>query len=205
MSDQSGIDRCGVFRTNTIVNSSGRPIMGGQWQREEKKANEIRTETEATKPGVEKGANGIPTGEDGIKNAPLSASAKAKIEQVMSSYGNLPLHDSDLSEPDKPTAETILAHVMEALVKATRISHNIADDTVRCLIKAGYQDVQKLKSSTWEQRTEVLTEGGYSRYREKAATELGDLAEFVIEKYGESSLTCSFPFWNLLSFRITCG
>jgi hypothetical protein len=40
-----------------------------------------------------------------------------------------------------------------------------------------------LKESTWERRTEVLTEGGYTHYREKMATFLGDLVELVEGRY----------------------
>ena len=42
-----------------------------------------------------------------------------------------------------------------------------------------------LKKSSWEERTQVLTEGGYTRYREKTATALGELADLILEKYGK--------------------
>lgn len=118
------------------------------------------------------------------EDIPLSASALSKIQKFISEHGTLPLEDAGLADPDKPTPETVLAYVLDSLLKATRISHNISDGAVHHLIKSGYQDVQKLKNSTWEERAEVLTEGGYSRYREKTATELGDLADLLLEKYG---------------------
>jgi hypothetical protein len=40
-----------------------------------------------------------------------------------------------------------------------------------------------LHESTWEQRTEVLTEGGYTHYREKTATAFGELAKLMEDKY----------------------
>ena len=51
------------------------------------------------------------------------------------------------------------------------------------VIGAGYADLEKLEKSSWEERTEVLTEGGYTHYREKTATELGELAQLVRHKY----------------------
>lgn len=106
-----------------------------------------------------------------------------KIRQLLDSYGALPLQDSNLSEPTQPTAETMLAHLLNAMLTSTRISHQLAAKTIRTVIQAGYADLQKLEKSSWEERTEVLTEGGYTRYREKTATQLGDLAVWLRDKY----------------------
>ncbi|KAI1417251.1 hypothetical protein F5Y13DRAFT_185322 [Hypoxylon sp. FL1857] len=102
-----------------------------------------------------------------------------KIQQVISQYGELPLSQTDLSDPDKPTPDTILALVLNAILSSTRISHAIAAKTVALVIKAGYHKLDVLKKSTWEERTEVLTEGGYTHYREKTATMMGDLAQLI--------------------------
>lgn len=123
----------------------------------------------------------------------LGASASSNIQKLISNYGSLPLHDTSLPEPEKPTAETILAVVIDALVKSTRVSHNIANDAVKCLINAGYHDINKLKQSSWDEKTRVLTEGGYARYREKAATELENLASWVIDNYSMWSNPFQIP------------
>ncbi|KAI0837998.1 hypothetical protein F5Y06DRAFT_304077 [Hypoxylon sp. FL0890] len=106
-----------------------------------------------------------------------------KIQQLISQYGELPLSQTDLSDPDKPTSDTVLALVLNAMLSSTRISHAIAAKTVALVIKAGYHKLDVLKKSTWEERTEVLTEGGYTHYREKTATMMGDLAELIEDKY----------------------
>lgn len=54
---------------------------------------------------------------------------------------------------------------------------------MKCLIEAEHHNIETLSKSTWQERTEVLTKGGYTRYREKTATALGDLADFVNNKY----------------------
>lgn len=51
------------------------------------------------------------------------------------------------------------------------------------MIQADYHDLDSLKQSTWEKRTEVLTQGGYTHYREKTATALGQVAEMLDKKY----------------------
>lgn len=119
-----------------------------------------------------------------------------KIRQLIAEHGSLPFHNTKLAEPDKPTASTILAHVIDALLKSTRISHNIANETMKVLVEEGYQDVKVLQATSWEERREVLERGGYSHYKEKTSTQLGDLAEWVINKYGW------IPFAPFSSFRI---
>ena len=92
--------------------------------------------------------------------------------------------DSGHVKVDEAMPETILALVYMALLTSARISHVLAYESVKCLLEAGYHDIKKLKQSTWEERTEVLTKGEYTRYGEKTATALEELADFINEQYG---------------------
>lgn len=69
------------------------------------------------------------------------------------------------------------------MLTSTRISHQLAAKTVQTAIEAGYANLENPEKSAWQERTEVLTEGGYTRYREKTATQLGDLAAWLRETY----------------------
>ena len=111
---------------------------------------------------------------------------------MMSAYGVLPLQDFGLNE-NESTPETILALVLHAMLTSARISHELAYKSLKCLIEAGYHNLDTLKKSTWEARAEVLTKDGYTRYREKTATALGELADFVENKYVMWSNTPSPP------------
>jgi hypothetical protein len=114
---------------------------------------------------------------------PQEASA-SKIDQLISKYGNkLPLQDL-IQEAESPTAETILALLLNAMLSSARISHRIAAKTVGCVIEAGYHNLDVLMKSTWDERTVVLTDGGYTHYREKTATALGELGALLETKYG---------------------
>ncbi|CAI7619787.1 unnamed protein product [Penicillium manginii] len=107
-----------------------------------------------------------------------------RIKKVANEFGNSPLGKSPLAkQPLVATPSTILAMVMDAMIKSKPISHDISQKTMNHLIEAGYHDIDKLHKSTWEERTEVLREGGYNRYREQSATNLGNLAQFVMDKY----------------------
>lgn len=119
----------------------------------------------------------------GQEDKPYTGS-NVKLRNLIEKFGAFPLSDVGLASPQEPTSETILAHLLNALLSSGRISHKIAAKTLRCLVQAGYHDVRTLKASSWERRTEILTEGGYTHYREKMATQLGDLAEWITEKYG---------------------
>ncbi|KAK4542239.1 hypothetical protein LTR36_006892 [Oleoguttula mirabilis] len=124
--------------------------------------------------------------DDHVEKAAVSVEARentSKIPRLLGAYGAIPLENSGLSEPHKPTAETMFAHLLNAMLTTTRISQQIAAKTVRTVIAAGYADLQTLEKSSWEERTKVLTDGGYTHYREKTATQLGDLAELVRGKY----------------------
>lgn len=113
---------------------------------------------------------------------------REKLDRIMSAYGVLPLQDTAVSNPTKAEPETILAMVYLAMLTSARISHQLAYKSVQCLIEADYHKLDVLKQSTWQERTEVLTKGGYTRYREKTATALGELAELIDQKYGARAL-----------------
>ena len=151
-------------------------------QSEEERGNDP---TESKAPATKKQkSNGSGTAE---------GSTKSKADDLLSRYGTLPLADLGLPNPSSSTPENVLALVYNAMLTSARISHDLAHKSVKCLIEAGYQDIGTLSKSSWQERTEVLTKGGYTRYREKTATGLGDLEDFVKNEYGELHAIFAFP------------
>ena len=108
------------------------------------------------------------------------------IQSVLQDFGHPPLAGTLVGEsmPLEATPDTVLAMVIDAMVKSRPISHNLSQKTINRLIEAGYHDIDTLSNSTWEERTDVLRQGGYSRYREQCATNLGELGSLVVTKYG---------------------
>ena len=121
-----------------------------------------------------------------------SAVDMRKLDALLSSYGVHPLQDTSLDGQDEATPETVLSLLYLAMLSSARISHELAYKSLQCLIEAGYQNIETLKKSTWEERTEVLTRGGYTRYREKTATALGELADFIMKEYGMLYLSVGY-------------
>lgn len=109
-----------------------------------------------------------------------------EVHMVADSYGYLPLSHTPMDEATrtKPTPDTVLAMVIDALVKSRPVPHQLAQSTVAGLVKDYYHNIDKLSATTWEERGDLLRQAGYNRYRGQCATNLGDLSEFVVEKYG---------------------
>ncbi|KAJ6439184.1 hypothetical protein O9K51_08596 [Purpureocillium lavendulum] len=111
-----------------------------------------------------------------------NAAGVEKVQILLDKYGQRPL--GDMICDDWPSSQVVMVHIMNALLSSTRISHDIAHRTLKCLVNEGYYDLKTLESSSWQARTEILTQGGYTHYRERTATFLGDLSELMQGEYG---------------------
>ncbi|KAJ5159883.1 uncharacterized protein N7482_006887 [Penicillium canariense] len=109
----------------------------------------------------------------------------AQVDTVTHAYGSLPLSGTPIGEIGgmKSTPDTVLAMVIDAMVKSRPISHQLAQSTICGLINNDYHKIEKLSGTTWEERTDLLRQVGYNRYREQCATNLGNLSEFVLNNY----------------------
>ncbi|MEU3878142.1 endonuclease, partial [Streptomyces sp. NPDC029704] len=66
----------------------------------------------------------------------------------------------------------VLADLLSARIRAS-----VAVDAARCLFEAGMKDARRMAGASWQQRVDALGRGGYRRYDERTATQLGDGAE----------------------------
>ncbi|KAL4968721.1 uncharacterized protein BDV14DRAFT_166604 [Aspergillus stella-maris] len=107
-----------------------------------------------------------------------------KLQKTIEMYGRGPLEGTAIEDQAlSGSPDTILAMLMDAMLKSKPMSHELTDRTLRKLVEVGYHDIQKLGDASWEKRAMVLKDGGYNRYREQGSTNLGKLVEFVNEKY----------------------
>ncbi|MDT0457213.1 endonuclease [Streptomyces sp. DSM 41527] len=70
-----------------------------------------------------------------------------------------------------------------SLLLSARIRADIAVEAARALFSAGMRDARRMSEATWQQRVDALGEGGYRRYDERTATQLGDGAALLLERY----------------------
>lgn len=137
--------------------------------------NDSRPSKQAKKHHDEEG-NHTPASED-------AEAQKKLLDRVIADYGDAPLNGQ--VDESSPPSNVVMAHLLNALVASARISHTIAARTLQALLKARYHDMDVLRATSWDQRVQVFIKGGYTRYREKTATYLGDLIELMADEYGE--------------------
>lgn len=125
------------------------------------------------------------------QDKPQGSPNREKLEKTIERFGRGPLEGTTIEgKALSGSPDTILAMLMDAMLKSKPMSHELTDRTLKKLVEVGYHDIQKLGNASWEERAMVLKDGGYNRYREQGSTNLGRLVEFVNEKYGVHS---SFP------------
>jgi hypothetical protein len=136
--------------------------------------------------------------EDGISS---------RIQSVISEFGQPPLAGTIITNQAHLDAspDTVLAMVLDVIVKSRPISHNLAEKTINHLLEEGYHHIDVLATTTWEERTKVLREGGYNRYREQCATYLGSLSDIVANKYGRWRLYLGPGLYGILKYGILDG
>jgi hypothetical protein len=73
----------------------------------------------------------------------------------------------------------VLAHLLSARIRAS-----VAVAAARELSDAGMRSPRAMRDASWQDRVDALGRGGYRRYDERTATQLGEGAELLIERYG---------------------
>lgn len=83
----------------------------------------------------------------------------------------------------RDTPQPLYRLLVLACLLSARIRAPVAVDTVRSLAEAGMKDPRRMAGATWQQRVDALGEGGYRRYDERTATQLGDGARLLLDRW----------------------
>ncbi|MFD4561956.1 endonuclease [Streptomyces sp. NPDC058469] len=86
--------------------------------------------------------------------------------------------------PLKDTPQPLYRLLVLACLLSARIRADIAVAAAKELTAAGMRDPRRMAEATWQQRVDALGRGGYRRYDERTATQLGDGATLATERYG---------------------
>ncbi|MEG8279084.1 endonuclease [Streptomyces sp. AHA2] len=73
----------------------------------------------------------------------------------------------------------VLSHLLSARIRAS-----VALATARALHEAGLRDPRRMAAASRRQRVDALGRGGYRRYDERTATQLGDGVQLLSERWG---------------------
>lgn len=104
------------------------------------------------------------------------------VRELVDAHGRTYAEEAGIRLKDTPQPLyrlLVLAHLLSA-----RISASIAVAAARALSEAGLRDPRRMAGATWQQRVDALGRGGYRRYNERTATQLGEAAELLTERWG---------------------
>lgn len=115
----------------------------------------------------------------------MSASARPDRDTaraVLDRYGTTYAREAGIDLADTPSPLFQLLVLAELL--SARIGAPIAIAAAVELRKAGFTTAAAMRDATWRQRVDALGRGRYRRYDERTATQLGDAAVLLLDRYG---------------------
>ncbi|MFC8867128.1 endonuclease [Streptomyces sp. NPDC057148] len=104
------------------------------------------------------------------------------VRELVDAHGQTYAEEAGISLKDTPQPLyrlLVLAHLLSA-----RIRGSVAVATARALQEAGLSDPRRMAGADWQERVDALGRGGYRRYDERTATQLGEAAELLTERWG---------------------
>ncbi|MEV4744290.1 endonuclease [Streptomyces sp. NPDC049555] len=109
-------------------------------------------------------------------------SERETVRALLQRHGRTYAEEAGIRLRDTP--QPLYRLLVLADLLSARIRASVAVDAARCLFEAGMKDARSMAQATWQQRVDALGRGGYRRYDERTATQLGDGAELLLERYG---------------------
>ncbi|MGA4843994.1 endonuclease [Streptomyces sp. G45] len=107
---------------------------------------------------------------------------EAVVRALLDTHGRTYARDAGIRLRDTPQPLYQLL-VLSCLLSA-RIRGSAAVASARELFAAGLRDPRRMADAAWQDRVDALGRGGYRRYDERTATQLGDGARLVRDEYG---------------------
>ncbi|MER7965073.1 endonuclease [Streptomyces ardesiacus] len=112
----------------------------------------------------------------------MSRDQRRTVRELVDAHGQTYAEEAGIRLKDTPQPLyrlLVLAHLLSA-----RISASIAVAAARALNEAGLRDPRRMAGAGWQERVDALGRGGYRRYDERTATQLGEAADLLTERWG---------------------
>ncbi|MFI0037668.1 endonuclease [Streptomyces mutabilis] len=112
----------------------------------------------------------------------MSRDQERVVRELVDAHGQTYAEEAGIGLKDTPQPLyrlLVLAHLLSA-----RIRGSVAVATARTLQEAGLSDPRRMAGADWQERVDALGRGGYRRYDERTATQLGEAAELLSERWG---------------------
>ncbi|MDX3853710.1 endonuclease [Streptomyces sp. AK02-01A] len=104
------------------------------------------------------------------------------VRELLDTHGRTYADEARIHIRDTP--QPLYQSLVLACLLSARIRSDIALAASRALTGAGLRNARRMADATWQERVDALGEGGYRRYDERTATQLGEGAELLLDKYG---------------------
>ncbi|MEV0636178.1 endonuclease [Streptomyces sp. NPDC050619] len=104
------------------------------------------------------------------------------LRELTSAHGQTFAEEAGITLKDTP--QPLYRLLVLAVLLSARIRGSVAVATARALHEAGLRDPRRMAEADWQERVDALGRGGYRRYDERTATQLGDGAELLTERWG---------------------
>ncbi len=110
------------------------------------------------------------------------ASQRDTVNELLDRHGQTFAEELGI-DLSRPTPSPLFRLLYASVLYGARINSQIATRAATNLQKAGWRTAPKMAQSRWEDRVAALHDAGYTRYQERTATMLGDLSQFVTERW----------------------
>ncbi|MET9908969.1 endonuclease [Streptomyces sp. NPDC006476] len=104
------------------------------------------------------------------------------VRELVGAHGRTFAEEAGITLRDTP--QPLYRLLVLALLLSARIRGSIAVATARELSRAGLGGPRRTADADWQERVDALGRGGYRRYDERTATQLGDGAELLLDRWG---------------------
>ncbi|WP_406143193.1 endonuclease [Streptomyces sp. NBC_01012] len=109
-------------------------------------------------------------------------SARRTLDALLERHGTTYATEAGIRLRDTPQPLYQLLVLSDLL--SARIRAEIAVASARALFAHRLRTPRRMADATWQERVDALGEGGYRRYDERTATQLGDGALLLLDAYG---------------------
>ncbi|MFE9169794.1 endonuclease [Streptomyces kebangsaanensis] len=104
------------------------------------------------------------------------------LRELVEAHGETFAQEAGITLKDAP--QPLYRLLVLAVLLSARIRGSVAVAAARALSDAGLRDPRRMAGSDWQERVDALGRGGYRRYDERTATQLGDGAGLVTDRWG---------------------
>ncbi|MEU0855886.1 endonuclease [Streptomyces griseofuscus] len=104
------------------------------------------------------------------------------VRELVSAYGRTYAEEAGIRLADTP--QPLYRLLVLSLLLSARIRASVAVAAARALHEDRLDTPRRMADADWQRRLDALGRGGYRRYDERTATQLGDGAELLDERWG---------------------